>query len=150
MAPIPSLQQSPRVSLNSFDYTTFTIHLYYACLVLLYRWRLIVCSYFNLINNTTISLSGVATNFFSKCKWEWNLTRRFQMHFSMVLFQALAIPVSYLVSTGLLQWCVFVLVLTLSFRSGLRLDSFLQSKKINLKQPLCILSKIHKNFTIDT
>lgn len=61
---LPCPLHSKRVSLNLFDYTAFTIHSYYICLALLYRWRLIVCSYFNLINNITISVSGVATNFF--------------------------------------------------------------------------------------
>lgn len=38
-----------------------------------------------------------------------------ELPFSMVLFQALAIPVRYPVSTGLLQHYIFVFVLTLSF-----------------------------------
>lgn len=69
---LPSLLCS-KVSLSLFDYTTFTMCSYYTCLVLLYRWRLIACSYFNHINNITISLSGVATSWY-RCKWEWNLT----------------------------------------------------------------------------
>lgn len=55
--------QKPRVSLNLFGYTTLTLCLYYTRLVLLYRWRLIVCSYFNLLNGIVVSLGGVATNF---------------------------------------------------------------------------------------
>lgn len=64
LAPIPAPQRKPWFSLNLVDYTTLTIRLYYACRVPFYRWRLIVYSYFNLINNITISPSGVATNFF--------------------------------------------------------------------------------------
>lgn len=64
LAPIPAPQRKPWFSLNLVDYTTLTIRLYYACRVPFYRWRHIVYSYFNLINNITISPSGVATNFF--------------------------------------------------------------------------------------
>lgn len=151
LSPIPSPQQMPRVSLNLYDYTTLTVRLYYTCLVLLYRWRLTVSSYFNLIDSITISLSGVAVNFFIGVNESeiWHAVSSCWIAFQHGVTSSTcnsckvsgvwrAFADTYL--------CLYLLSASDPFFSGL----ISAVKKINLKQPLCILSKICKSFAIDT
>lgn len=68
--------------------------------------------------------------------------------FSMVLFQTLAIPVRYAVSTGLLQCYIFVFVLTLTFIQFF--NEFISVVKVNQEKTLINLYNIHQIFPIDT